>query len=54
MYRSASEGTLTPERVIERAAEGKLVLGEGGLGLGLLSLALATHDLRMAACDPGA
>ena len=34
VYRSASEGTLTPERVIERAAEGKLVLGEGGLGLG--------------------
>ena len=35
VYRSASEGTLTPERVIERAAEGKLVLGEGGLGLGI-------------------
>ena len=35
VYRSASEGTLTPERVIERAAEGKLVLGEGGLGLRL-------------------
>ena len=29
VYRRAAEGTLTPERVIERAAEGKLVVGEG-------------------------
>jgi hypothetical protein len=29
VYRRAAEGTLTPERVIERAAEGTLVVGEG-------------------------
>lgn len=29
VYRRAAEGTLTPERVIERAAQGTLVVGEG-------------------------
>ena len=31
VYRRAAEGTLTPERVIERAVEGTLVVGEGAL-----------------------